>query len=174
MRGISVLVIAAGLALSGCNNKAAPTQNSNNTVAIFTATILPSNEIPPVSNAENTGSGNVTVTLSITRDASNAITAAAAAFDVSLKDFPSTTSVNIAHIHEGNASVGNGPIKVNTTLASGQVVIANGAAAFTRNNINVTSDVAQGILDNPSGYYFNIHTTLNPSGVARGQLTRKQ
>ena len=174
MRGIPVLMIAAGLALSGCDNKTAPSQNSNNSVAIFTATLLPSNEIPAVANGENTGSGTVTVTVAIVRDGSNAITATSATFDVSVKDFPSTTSINIAHIHEGAATVGNGPIKVNTTLANGQVVIVNGGASFTRTNINVPFDVAQGMLDNPSGYYFNIHTSLNPSGVARGQLTRTQ
>ena len=174
MRGISVLMIAAGLALSGCDNKTAPTQNSNNSVVVFTATLLPSNEIPAIANGENTGSGTATVTVTIVRDAANAITATNATFDVSVKDFPSTTSINIAHIHEGSASVPSGPIKVNTTLASGQVLIVNGGASFTRTNINVPFDVAQGMLDNPSGYYFNIHTTLNPGGVARGQLTRTQ
>lgn len=174
MKRMSVLVIAAGLAVAGCDNKAAPVQNSPNTVAIFTATLLPANEVPAIANAENTGSGSVTITVNITRDASNVITAAAATFQVSVSNFPSTTNFTIAHIHEGNSSVGSGPIKVNTTLTSGEVVLVNGAASFTKPNINVPVDVAQGMLDNPAGYYFNIHTTLNGGGVARGQLTKTQ
>jgi len=63
---------------------------------------------------------------------------------------------------------------IDADIYNGQVVIVNGGASFTRTNINVPFDVAQGMLDNPSGYYFNIHSTLNPTGVARGQLTRTQ
>jgi hypothetical protein len=28
------------------------------------------------------------------------------------------------------------------------------------------------ILANPNGYYFNVHTPLNPAGAVRGQLVR--
>jgi hypothetical protein len=33
---------------------------------------------------------------------------------------------------------------------------------------------ADGLLANPSAFYFNIHTAANTGGVARGQLTRTQ
>jgi len=33
---------------------------------------------------------------------------------------------------------------------------------------------ANAILANPSGFYLKIHTSRNPDGVARGQLTRAQ
>ena len=36
------------------------------------------------------------------------------------------------------------------------------------------ADIANQILTNPAGYYFNVHSTLNPGGVARGQLVRTQ
>jgi hypothetical protein len=29
-------------------------------------------------------------------------------------------------------------------------------------------------MANPSGYYFNVHTALNPTGAIRGQLVRVQ
>jgi hypothetical protein len=37
-------------------------------------------------------------------------------------------------------------------------------------------DVAlfQQIINNPAGFYFNAHSTLNPGGVARGQLVKVQ
>jgi hypothetical protein len=32
--------------------------------------------------------------------------------------------------------------------------------------------VAQQLIDNPSAFYFNVHTFTNPGGMARGQLRR--
>jgi hypothetical protein len=32
----------------------------------------------------------------------------------------------------------------------------------------------QGIVSNPAGYYFNVHTQLNGGGAIRGQLVRVQ
>jgi hypothetical protein len=38
----------------------------------------------------------------------------------------------------------------------------------------VPAAIAQQLLANPAGFYFNVHTLANPSGVARGQLVRTQ
>ena len=53
-------------------------------------------------------------------------------------------------------------------------MLTNGSGSFTVAGINVTADVASAMLANPSGYYFNVHSTANPGGVARGTLTRTQ
>jgi hypothetical protein len=37
----------------------------------------------------------------------------------------------------------------------------------------VDAALAQTIINNPAGYYFNIHTAANPGGVARGQLVKQ-
>jgi len=63
-------------------------------------------------------------------------------------------------------------VVVNTSLGAGEVTISNGVASFTKANITVDPAVAQRILNNPAGFYFNVHTTLNAGGVARGQLSR--
>jgi hypothetical protein len=90
---------------------------------------------------------------------------------VNLSGFPAGTPVNMAHIHQ--AAVGqNGNVVVSTTLAPGEVMLNNGSGTFTRSGIAVTPDVANQILNNPAGFYFNIHSTLNPGGAARGQLSR--
>ena len=107
----------------------------------------------------------------VTRDAANNITAASVTFVVNLTGFPAGSSVNIAHIHEGAATCAC-PVVVNTSLAAGEVTITNGVASFTKANITVLAEVAQRILTNPAGFYFNVHTTLNGGGVARGTLTR--
>lgn len=92
---------------------------------------------------------------------------------VNLSGFPAGTPVNMAHIHQ--AAMGqNGDVVVSTTLPTGDVTLSNGSGTFTRSGVAVPTDVANQILINPAGFYFNIHSTLNPGGAARGQLARVQ
>lgn len=172
MTRICALLIGAGLIAAGCSDKTPPTGPSPNTQATFTATLLPANETTAVSAPENSGSGTATITLNVTRDSNGNINAAVANFQVSLSNFPATANFTAAHIHEGGSGVA-GPIKVSTGLASGEVVLVNGAASFTKSNINVPFDIAQNLLNNAGNYYFNIHTTANGGGVARGQLSKQ-
>ena len=115
--------------------------------------------------------GNVSITLVTTKDSAGNITAATATFVVNLSNFPAGSAINIAHIHEGAATCAC-PVVVNTSLTAGEVSITNGTASFTKSGINVLPEVAQRILSNPAGFYFNVHSTLNPGGVARGTLNR--
>jgi len=164
------------LLLTGCSGSSSTTSSPStpggSTTTRFTAALSPSQETPPITNAEATGSGTATIDFIITRDASNAITNALVNFQVNMQNFPSTAVVNIAHIHSGGVGVA-GPILVNTTTVPGEVVLVNGAGSFTRNGISMTAATAQSILDNPSAFYFNVHTTLNPGGVMRGQLVKQ-
>ena len=89
-----------------------------------------------------------------------------------MSNLPSTAVVNIAHIHTGAVGVA-GPILVNTTTNPGEVVLTNGAGSFSRNGITLAAATAQSIIDSPAGFYFNVHTTLNPGGVMRGQLVKQ-
>lgn len=163
---LSLLTIVAA-----CDDS--PTNPSNN-VPTFTMTLTTANEVPPITGVEASGSGNVTIRLNITRDAANTITAATVDFAVTMTGFPATTAINVAHIHEGAAGA-TGPIRVNTGLAAGEVTLVGGAGSFTKNAVNVTDlSVIQRILDNPSAFYFNVHSTLNPGGVIRAQLVRTQ
>jgi len=140
---------------------------------VFTAALSPANEVPPVTNAESTVTGTANITLNTTKDAAGNITAATATFGVTLGGFPAGSTVNIAHIHEG-ASTCACPVVVNTSLAPGEVAVNNGLASFTKSNITVSPEVAQRIIANPAGFYFNVHTTLNAGGVARGTLVKTQ
>jgi hypothetical protein len=164
------IAIATTIALAGvsaCDD--GPTNPSNTDTETFTATLLPANEVPPVSGAESGGSGTMTMVLTITRNNSNVITAASANFTVNVTGFPSGMALTAAHIHPGTVGQTGNPI-VNLALGAGEVTFATGAGVFTKNNITVTVDQANGLLTNPGSFYFNIHTAANPGGVARGQL----
>jgi hypothetical protein len=171
-RMLVVLGLAATFGACGSDSTTSPSNNQN--VAQFTANLLASNEVPPIGGAEANARGAATITFNLTRDAAGALTAATAAFDVSLSGFPSGSVINIAHIHPGRAGV-NGGVLVNTTLAPGDVTLnSNGIGQFTKTNIQMTVPTAQSILADPAGFYFNVHTAANPTGVMRGQLTRTQ
>ena len=96
-----------------------PEHPSPSTNPIFTAALSPANEVPPVTNAESTVSGNATITLNTTRDSAGNVTSASATFAVTLGGFPAGSNITAAHIHEG-ASTCACPVVVNTTVASGQ------------------------------------------------------
>jgi hypothetical protein len=157
------------LGAAGCDDDStAP----SNLPIVMTANLSPANEVPPIANAENTGSGAVQITFNVTRDANGAITGGTADFHFQLSGFPSSTTISLAHIHPGAAGV-NGGVLVNTGLvATSPVTQTNGVMSFSATGISVPAATIQAIVNNPAGYYFNVHSPTNPGGVARGQLSR--
>jgi hypothetical protein len=173
MKRLAIPAAILALFAAGCG---ATSANAPTIVAgspTFSASLSPANEVPPVTNAEAGVTGTATIVLDTTKDSAGNITAATATFSVTLGGFPAGSTVNIAHIHQGAATCAC-PVVVNTTLAAGQVTVANGLANFAKSGIVVTPEIAQQILANPAGFYFNVHTTLNSGGVARGALVRVQ
>jgi hypothetical protein len=168
LRSVVLIAALAGVT-AACDDS--PTDPSPADVT-FTAQLAPANEVPPVAGPEATGSGNVTITMRLTRNSAGTITAATADFQVSLSGFPAATPLTAAHIHPGLAGQ-NGTFVVNTGLTAGEVTLTNGAGSFTKTGISVTAQTAQDILNNPGSFYFNVHSVLNPAGIARGQLVRQ-
>jgi hypothetical protein len=153
-----------------------PNSPSDSNTRRFTAILLPQNEVPPVTNADAGGSGTMQLTMTVTRDGSNAITGATYDFTVNLTGFPAPTTLTGAHIHPGAAGA-NGGVIVPLSLTATDVAVTTGQATITKPNQVASANqnpvtVAQGIWDNPGGHYFNVHTTLNPPGAIRGQLVR--
>jgi hypothetical protein len=171
-RLIFLLPLAAMLAAAAaCDNNDSPTDPSDETVT-FLAQLSPASEIPAVTGAEAAGSGTARIVFRLDRDSANTITDAEADFQVTLAGFPPNTALTMAHIHDGKANE-VGDIVVNTNLAAGQVTLTTGATTFAREDINVPPSLAQQIINTPSEFYFNVHTSLNPAGVARGQLVKQ-
>jgi|SoiMethySBSTD1v2_1073268.scaffolds.fasta_scaffold83382_4 hypothetical protein len=178
MRKLYFVPLLAAFVAVGCGDDNNPNQPTEITPT-FQMNLLASNETPaPIvaPDPEATCAGTVTIRMNLTRDASNAITAATYDFTATITGCPTSTVINIAHIHKQVAGQ-TGSIVVNTGLAAGQLSLVNGAGSFTRNGVTANNNdlsIAQEILDNPSGFYFNIHSTLHGGGVIRAQLVRTQ
>jgi hypothetical protein len=169
---ISAGIAVAAILIAACGGTAAapsptPTRTASPTpspsptpASTFKAELKSANEVPPITGAEASCSGNATVTF----------TATSAKFDVTISGCPATTAINIGHIHEGAAGVAGG-VKINTGLAVGELTLVGGGVTFSK---TATADAAliTAILANPAGYYVNFHSTVNPTGVIRGQLTK--
>jgi hypothetical protein len=167
-----VVALAACAVTAGCDDNG--TTSPSNQPAVFSTILRPSNEVPPITNAESNGTGAAQITLQLTRDGAGAITGATADFYFQMSGFPSNMIVVGAHIHPGVAGI-NGPVIVNTGLTAGTPFVASsGTGEFRATGIPVDAATAQGIVNNPAGWYFNIHSPLNAGGFARGQLTRIQ
>jgi hypothetical protein len=139
---------------------------------VFTTILRPANEVPPIGNAEQGGVGAAQITLYLTRSG-DTITGATADMYFQASGFPATTVIG-AHIHPGIAGM-NGPVIVSTGLtATNSFPVGSGTGEFSAKSVPVDAATAQGIINNPAAYYFNIHSPLNPGGFARGQLERIQ
>jgi CHRD domain-containing protein len=174
MKRSGYLAAAALVLIGGCGSKT-PTSPTNPTVVILTAQLAPGNEVPAVTNADSTARGDVRVTLDLIRDGSGTITGGTASFFVTLTGFPAGTNVVGAHVHPGAAG-NNGSVVISTGITGASAVnLPSGATSLVFNGITtgVTATLLNDILNNPAGYYFNVHTTLNPGGAIRGQLVKQ-
>lgn len=102
-------------------------------------------EIPP---ADPDGTGFAQLTLNPGQET--------VCFDITVENIAPATA---AHIHRGGADV-NGPVVVNFDVPS------NGLSGC----VDADRDVIKEILQNPSGFYVNVHNADFPGGAVRGQL----
>jgi CHRD domain-containing protein len=174
MKRLPFLMAVLAVLAAGCSKNNPTTPAVDDTHIQFKATLLPANEAPTpiLTGPEAVGSGLATIDFTLVRDSAGAITSGTANFRVDVTGFPATTQITAAHIHTGASGVAGG-ILLAADVAPGQVVLTNGAVTFSRLNIAMTAVIAQQIVNNPPGYYFNVHTDLNKGGVMRGQLVKQ-
>jgi len=154
---ISLLAIAAsGFAVATSNTAFAQQQH-------FTAKLSGNNEVPPITSKSS----------------------GTAAFDLNAAGTQMKYTLNVtnidkviaAHIHQGS-STANGPIVVNLFIPSGPTGKVSGT--LTQSSINSTSligplkgkqmtDLIK--LINSGNAYVNVHTSQNPAGEVRGQIS---
>jgi len=140
---------------------------------VFRPIMSPSFEVPAINlDAE----GAALVEVQVNRDPqTGAIVSGTVIFDVDYR-FPSPVTITGLHIHSAAAGV-NGPVVIDTGTSSPFTV-----ADVTRGNIfrvveipstNATGIAAlNGLFADPTQYYINMHTTANPGGIIRGQLSK--
>jgi|tagenome__1003787_1003787.scaffolds.fasta_scaffold20828814_2 hypothetical protein len=179
MKRYVLVGIATLAAACGSSSPSSPSGPPN--TVVFTSTLSAANETPPITNADKDAKGNATVTFHLTRDNAGVITAATVDFVYSVTGFPAGTNLILTHIHEGGSGIGPGPVRVNSGLTAGTAIpLADGSATnITFNGLTGDKFVSEGlpviqkIIDNPGGYYFNVHTPANPGGAVRGQLVKQ-
>jgi hypothetical protein len=178
MKRIAMMAAVALLA-AGCGSSSPNSPSSPPNTIVFTAALSPANEVPPVTNADANARGTGTFTLNLTRDSSGAITEATGTFAFTVTGFPAGTIIRGMHIHEAGPGV-NGSVIIDSQLtAANPAVLADGSGSQTISNRPLGSNpaaapaLAQRIIDNPNGFYFNMHTGVNLGGAIRAQLVRQ-
>lgn len=138
----------------------------------FRAVMLPSNEVPAV---DINASGGALIVAHVMRNAAGEVASGSVDFIISY-NMPGAASFTGLHIHRGVRGE-NGPVVINTGIggAAGNVDDATGRAGMRRQAQAPPTNAAalsalRDMLDNPAGFYVNLHTTVNPGGVIRGQL----
>jgi len=144
--------------------------------AVFIAALSPDNEVPAITGYA--ASGTAVLYAHAVRDAQGAIISGSVDFVV-YHTFPDTPTVTGLHVHNGAAGV-NAGVVINTGITGGNpLVITTARGVIERQAQVLASDAAavaalRGMFENPIGYYANLHTTVYPGGVIRGQLYRAE
>jgi len=177
MKHWGVLVITAALMAAGCGGDDTPTTPSQPNTVTFTATLLPANETPTaVTGPEASGRGTALITFNLTRNTAGAIQSGTVDFHYDLTAFPAGTTIVASHIHTGASGVA-GPVLISTgqSAASALGLTAGVGSWEARAVTGGGTDAAtlQSIIDNPAGFYFNVHSQNFAGGVARGQLVKQ-
>jgi CHRD domain len=163
-----VLVGAVALVVIGAAGGAQAKKPALSATPVFKLHLKPSQEVPPIKDLKANAVGSVT--FDVTRNAAGAITSGEVVFSFNYS-FPGAVHVSGLHIHKG-AKGANGGIEIGAALSAADSALdADGHGNVTS---VVTGDPAklQAILDNPRGYYVNLHTTTpaHPGGALRDQM----
>ena len=136
----------------------------------FRAVMLPSNEVP-ATTANATGVADILA--HVIRDSSGQIVSGSVDFLLHVNFAAAATATGL-HIHSGDSTVA-GPVVIPTTLSAGNPQQLKAGGDIVRFQAQVTGEGTaltslRGMIQNPAGYYVNIHTTDFPGGAIRGQL----
>ena len=162
----------AAVATTAAPTTPAPSPTVQNTF-VFTADLSPANVVPPITDAEASGSGTATVTIFTAKDTTGKIIGSNAKLEVTLKGFPATTVIVGLLAHTGAAGVNGGGIINSGITADTSVPLTGGGATITKDNLTITPDNATALTANPVAFYVLAHSQVHPAGVARGQLKLK-
>jgi uncharacterized protein (TIGR03437 family) len=139
----------------------------------FVGDMRGANEVPAV---PTTSYGSAVLFAHIVKDASGKVVSGTVDFNIT-GQFTEAYTVTGLHIHSGAAGV-NGPVTVDSGLTAANNLAVTAGRTLIQRSGQVTSAAAiatiEGMLANPANYYVNLHTTVNPGGMFRGQLYRAE
>jgi hypothetical protein len=142
-RTAGAVVVAMGVVLGCC---AAPALAD---FAVLTSTMKGANEVPVPGDPAATGTATVILDSTTGRVCYFVVTSGLA------------EPVTAAHIHAGAAGT-PGPVVIPFSTPT---------HGFTIGCTTALLPLVQSIIDNPSGYYTNVHNAQYPGGAIRGQLS---
>jgi hypothetical protein len=157
-KNLAVMSVALSVGVLACGDD--DDDQNVNPATSFTATLLGTNEVPPVTTPA-TGTATFTVnggqieyTINVT----------------------GIENAQVAHIHTGREGQ-NGPVRLNLCgtgdpqppCTSGTGVLATGTNGTTVGDPPITFDELVEAIQSDSAYT-NVHTTQNPGGEIRGQI----
>jgi len=163
-RIVAMLVVAAAalVVVTGATAK----KPALSATPVFKLNLKPSQEVPPIKSLKADAVGSVTFDLE--RSGAGAITSGEVIFYFNYS-FPGAVTINGLHIHQG-AKGSNGPVVVSSGVSSIADADGKGNVTTVMTLTGASSAVLQAILDNPRGYYVNLHTGANPTGALREQM----
>jgi Cu/Zn superoxide dismutase len=157
-----VVAVAALVVVTGATAK----KPALSATPAFKLNLRGSQEVPP--NKDQKGSAVGSVTFDLTRNASGTITSGDVVFSFNYS-FASPTTVTGLHIHQG-AKGATGGIVVGAVLSANDAADADGVGNITSVVTGTSPATLQAILDNPRGYYVNLHTPAHSGGALREQM----
>ena len=135
------------------------------------APLSPIKEVPSLAGMD--AEGGATVQFHLQRDDDGALISAFVTFTVQVR--PAEPDALLAiHIHEGAAGE-NGPVRIPSGLEfGGDPVPAGPEPVRIWRQVSMTDAaglaVVSSVLENPGGFYVNVHAGSQPGGLMRGQL----
>lgn len=157
-----LVAIVALVAVSGATAK----KPALSATPVFKLNLKGSQEVPP--NKDQEGSARGSVTFDLTRNSAGTITSGDVIFSFNYS-FASATTVIGLHIHPG-AKGATGGVAIGAVLSANDMADADGVGNITSVVTGTPPATLQAILENPRGYYVNLHTPAKPNGALREQM----
>ena len=159
------LVGVVALVVIGAAGGAQAKKPALSATPVFKLHLKPSQEVPAIKDLKANAVGSVTFDLE--RSSTGAIISGEVIFYFNYS-FPGSVTINGLHIHQAPKGSVVPTFVVNSGVSS--IIDLDGKGNVTTVVTGVTPATLDAILDNPRGYYVNLHTSANPTGALREQM----
>ena len=162
-----VLVGVVALVAIGAAGGAQAKKPALSATPVFKLHLKPSQEVPAVKGLKADAVGSVTFDLE--RSPAGAITSGEVIFYFNYS-FPGSVTITGLHIHQAPKGSVAPPLVSSGVTTPFTDSDGKGNVTTTTVLTGVASETLLAILNNPRGYYVNLHTNVNPDGALREQM----